>query len=154
MIAAKLIMTIIPITYIIVVVILWGVQKSISDSYYRYKDYGKWKYMFTLFCWSLAYPALILSPTPIMFGAFILLGVTGASPAFKDDKIVKTSHMIGAYGGVILSQVSIAVDHRQYLVNVLFVVLSVTALIFRKKINHIWWIEIFAILSIYKVLIF
>jgi len=156
MIVPKLIITIIPITYIIIVLLLWGIQKSISDSYYKYKDKGKWKYAFTVLCWSLAYPALLLSPTPLMFGAMILLGITGVSPTFKDDKYVKMSHMVGAYGGVGFSQLSISIDHHMFWqVTVPFIILSSILFIFRAKVNnnHIWWVEHLAILSIYIVLL-
>ena len=152
---AKLLITLVPITYIAVVWVLFGIQKSISDSYYRYYK-TKWKYAFTIFCWSLAYPALLLSPTPIMFAAFILLGITGVSPAFKQDKYVKSAHMIGAYGGVLFSQLSISLDHNMFWqITAPFVVISVLLLLVRKKLkyNHIWFIEILSILSIYITLL-
>ena len=149
MIYAKLIFYIIPILYIIAVWYLFGIQKSISDSYYRYY-HTKWKWAFTLFCWSLAYPALMIHPTPLMFGAFALLGIVGASPAFKQDKYVKASHMIGAYGGVLFSQLSIFFDYGLWHINLAFITLAGLLFIFKVN-NKIWWAEILAILSIYVI---
>lgn len=164
MLLAKLIL-LIPIIYIIVILILFGIQKSISDSYYRYKD-TKWKYMFTLFCWTLAYPIMIITANPLMFFAGVLLGITGSSPAFKQDNIVKTSHMIGAYGCILLSQLAIALHYEIYWLNILFIVGSILILVFKNKLpkyydkkeqkyytTHFFFIEILALIPIYILII-
>lgn len=152
--------------YTIAILSLFGWQKSYSMSYYNYNQHPIWKYAFSLFCWSIAYPALIIGATPLLFVAFIFIGIVGVAAAFLDDKTVYWLHMIGAYGGIIFAQLSIAIDFKQYYVNAAFIVLSLLVILFKdnlpkwkdKKGNlhstHFFWIELLAIISIWKVLIF
>lgn len=133
--------------YVAWVWIRYGIQSSISDSYYRYYKNGKEKYLFTFFIWGFAYPALMLTATPLMFFAVMLLGITGASPAFKSEKAVKWSHMLGAYGGVLLSQASIVYDFKMWYITLIFIILSGTLMILNVN-NKIWWVECVAFLSI------
>ena len=165
MIAAKLILIVIPILYTIAILSLFGWQKSYSMSYYNYIQSKVWKYAFSLFCWSIAYPALMIGATPLLFVAFAFIALLGVMAAFLDNKIRYWLHMIAAYGGIIFAQLSIAIDFKQYWVNAAFIVLSLLVLIFRNKLpkwkdkegkqhpTHFFWIEMLAIISIWKVLI-
>lgn len=146
--------------YIIWVVKKWGVLPSISDSYYHYYKEGniaKWlpipmKYLFTFFIFGFSYTALMSDPTPLLFGAITLLGITGVSPAFKEDKQIETLHIVGAFGGIILSQLSIWIEHGMWYVTVSFAALSILMMILNKVgkfDNKTWWIEILAFTSIF-----
>lgn len=146
--------------YIIWVVKNWGVLPSISDSYYKYYKEGniaKWipipmKYLFTFFIFGFSYTALMSDPTPLLFYAIMMLGITGVSPAFDDDKQIKLLHGIGAFGGITLSQLSIWIEHGMWYITVSFAVLSILILILNKLSkfdNKVWWIEILAFLSIF-----
>ena len=165
MIAAKVILIAIPTFYTIAILSLFGWQKSYSMSYYNYNQSKVWKYAFTAFCWSIAYPALMIGATPLLFVAFAFIALLGVMAAFLDTKLRYTLHMIAAYGGIIFAQLSIAIDFKQYWVNAAFIVLSLLVLIFRNKLpkwkdkegkqhpTHFFWIEMLAIISIWKVLI-
>ena len=172
---AKIWMASVVIIYTIVILTKFGWQKSYSMSYYNYNTHPFWKYAFSFFCFSIGYPAIILGATPLIFFAGVLIMLVGVAGAFlgkdpedkeDDDNLVWWMHMIGAYGGIILAQLSIAIDFKQYWVNAAFVVLSILILIFRNKLpkwenpdtgelepTHFFWIELVAILSIIKVLI-
>jgi len=84
----------------------------------------------------------------------------------EQEKVRYWLHMIAAYGGIIFAQLSIAIDFKEYLVNAAFVVLSLLVILFKDKLpkwkdkkgkqhpTHFFWIELLAIMSIWKVLIF
>ena len=174
MIAAKVILIAIPTFYTIAILSLFGWQKSYSMSYYNYNQKKVWKYAFTAFCWSIAYPALMIGTTPLLFIAASFIGILGVMAAFMGDdpynkeeqeKVRYWLHMIAAYGGIIFAQLSIAIDFKQYWVNATFLVLSLLVILFRNKLpkwkdkegnlhsTHFFWIELLAIASIWKVLI-
>jgi hypothetical protein len=152
--------------YTIAILSLFGWQKSYSMSYYNYNQSKVWKYAFSLFCWSIAYPALMIGATPLLFVAFAFIALLGVMAAFLDTKLRYWLHMIAAYGGIIFAQLSIAIDFKQYWVNAAFIVLSLLVILFRNKLpkwkdkegklhsTHFFWIELLAIISIWKVLIF
>jgi hypothetical protein len=148
--------------YVIWVIIKWGILPSISDSYYHYYKEGniaKWlpikmKYLFTFFIFGFSYTALMSDPSPLLFFAITMLGITGASPAFKDKQVksIGTLHKVGAIGGVLLSQLSIWIEHDMWYITVAFASLSILILILNKlgKLNNkVWWIELLAFVSIF-----
>jgi len=174
MIYTKLILLIIPILYTIAILWLFGWEKSYSMSYYNYNQKKVWKYAFTAFCWSIAYPALMIGATPLLFIAASLIGILGVMAAFMGDdpynkeeqeKVRYWLHMIAAYGGILFAQLSIAIDFKQYWVNAAFILLSLLMILFKDKLPkwkdeegkehpaYFFWIELFAIISIWKVLI-
>jgi hypothetical protein len=126
----------------------YGILPSISESYYVLPN--KQKQLFTLFCWGIAFPAIIIggvfTKTPLMLLAGSGIVFVGAAAAFK-QKVTKTIHFIGAAIGVILSQVSIAYDFHYYILNIIFLAVGLFV-IFKKYKSKIWWIEIAAILTI------
>lgn len=135
-------------SYVSFIWIRYGIQKSISDSYYRLPQ--KLKFIFTLFCWGFAVPAIILGDNVLMFLAGSGIAFVGAAAAFK-EKMTHNVHMIGAYGGVLLSQISIFYNYHLWGLNLLFIILAGTLFIFNIK-NKIWWSEVLAFLTICIVL--
>ena len=138
------------ISYLTFVVITYGVQTSISESYYRLPK--KINFLFTFFCWGFAIPAIILGDNALMFLAGSGIAFVGAAAAFK-DKMTNNVHMIGAYGGVLLSQISIWYNYHMWYITIIFIILSGTLLLLKVK-NKIWWVEVAAFLSICIVLYF
>lgn len=140
------------ITYVSFIWSKYGVLSSISESYYRLPT--KLSFLFTLFCWGFAIPAIIigvdLTNNYLMFLAGGGIMFVGAAAAFKET-LTKNVHMIGAALGIIFSQLSIAFDFHMYYVNILFFIAALLVLVFRIK-NHIWWIELLAFSSICYVL--
>lgn len=126
----------------------YGILPSISESYYRFPD--KLKQLFTFFCWGFAFPAIIigvdLTDNFLMFLAGSGIVFVGAAAAFK-QKVTKTVHFVGAGAGVVLSQLSIALDFHYYIFNAIFLAAGLYV-IFKKSPSKIWWIEIAAFLTI------
>jgi len=135
-------------SYVSFIWLKYGIQRSISNSYYRLPN--RLKFLFTLFCWGFAYPAMMLSLNPLMFFAGTLICLVGVASAFKSNKILHISHMVGAYGGVALSMISIWIDFNMWYLTVAFIVISGLLMMFKNKLknNQIWWIEILAFSSI------
>ena len=137
------------VSYISFIWIKYGIQRSISDSYYRLPR--NLQPLFTFFCWGFAIPAIIIGTTltdsVLMFLAGSGIAFVGAAAAFK-QKMTKTVHMIGAYGGVALSQLSIWINFKMWYITIGFLVLAIILQLFSKKIEQIWWQETLAFLSI------
>ena len=53
--------------YILYIIARYGVQSSVSQSFYVLPK--NLKILFTLFCWGFVFPAIILSSNPLMFFA-------------------------------------------------------------------------------------
>lgn len=139
--------------YILFIVFKYGVQKSVSQSFYVLPK--NINFLFTLFCWGFVLPAMILSENGLMFFAGAGIGFVGAAAAYKGNKMTNSIHMTGAYAGILLSQLSIFFNFDLLYVNIVFFSLILLIFLISKltKIkNLIWWIEIFAFLSIVYVI--
>lgn len=125
----------------------YGVLTSISESYYLLPD--KLKFLFVLFCWGFSIPVIMLAHNPLIFFAGSGIAFVGAAAQFK-KKLSKEVHTLGAFSGVLFSQLSIFLDFNLLYVNILFMVGSLLLFLTRNKFskNYIWWIEILAFLSI------
>ncbi len=148
-----LVMLFVFISYISFIWSKYGVLKSISQSYYELPV--KWQPLFTLFCWGFAFPAIMIGVpySSLMFFAGTGICFVGAAAAFQ-EKMTHTVHMVGAIGGVILSQLAIIINFGMWPISAAFVGASLLFMLFRKKLKYkqIWWIEILAFLSICYVL--
>jgi hypothetical protein len=136
------------VSFVLYVGFIWikyGIQKSISDSYYRLPEDDK--SLFTLFCWWFAVPAIILGDNLLMFLAGSGIVFVGAAAAFKQNEMQHWVHLVGAYSAILLSQIAIWVKYDLLYVNIIFVVSSVILLFLNVK-NKIWWIEILAFTTI------
>ena len=132
--------------YVITIALKYGVQKSISDSYYNLP--GKWKFIFTGVLWSFTLPVIIVGNNALMFLAGAAIFFVGASPVFKNDRVEKKIHIIGAVSGIILGILSVIIVYELYAFVVLAALLSI--LLYFKATNSIWWIEIVAFVVIWS----
>jgi len=124
----------------------FGILPSISDSYYHLPK--NQKILFTFFCWGFAFPVIIIGNSALMFLAGSAITFVGAAPAFKET-LTKTVHFVGALIGILAAQLSIFFDYKLLYVNIIFILISLMFLIFKKLKSHrVWWIEIAAFLSI------
>lgn len=134
--------------YISFIVNKYGVLPSISESYYKMKGdklFGGG--LFTLFIWSLSLPLIIIGDTPLMFFAGAFLSFVGAASAFKDLKMTKRVHTIGAVGGIGFGFLSMILDFQ--LNEITFFMLLGSLILYLLKIkNLIWWVEILAFVLI------
>jgi len=123
--------------YIVAIVIIFGILKSVSDSYYHIKH----KIFFTLALWGFAVPAMIAGGTVLMFLAGSAICFVGATPAFKmkHEGIV---HYIGAVSGIILGMASMWLDFGLWWI---VAIMAVGFVILRwKATNYTYWIELLA----------
>lgn len=134
--------------YVMFITSQYGVLSSISESYYRLPD--KLKFLFTIYCWGFAFPAIILGAN---FGSFLipiaggLICMVGVATAFK-LKFEGILHTIAAIGGILLSQISIIFEfHNMYYVTILLAVYCLLIVIYKIQ-NKVFWIEIGSFLSI------
>lgn len=101
-----------------------------------------------------SYTALISNPTPLLYFAITALGITGASPAFKDNDLVEKLHIYGAYTAVGFSQLSIIIEHQMWYVSTIFLLLLLSIIIFllakyKGLKNKILWVELLAFTSMF-----
>jgi len=135
--------------YILFIVAKYGIQKSVSQSFYVLPK--NINFLFTLFCWGFVLPAMILSENGLMFFGGAGIGFVGAAAAYKGNKMANSVHMIGAYVGILLSQLSIFFNFNLPYVNIAFFSLILLIFLISRLIKMktlIWWIEMVAFLAI------
>lgn len=143
-----LISAVIFVSYTQYIAFKYGIQKSISESYYRLKENKESLAIFTLALWGFAIPVIIVGGSMGSFWLFFagaLITLVGAAPGFKDLLMEYKAHMFGAYGGVLLGMVGIA-----FLGQIGLVLSFITgSIIIRLAIkNYIWWVEVAAFVTI------
>lgn len=144
-----IIQTIIFITYISFLLIKFKkVLPSISDSWYMLKT--PTNSLFTLFCFSigLLMPFHILGYYPFLFflsGAGLCF--TGAATMFKDNKLTKKVHYIGAVFCILFAFLGIGFEYNYWLPLILYLISVILSKLFNVN-NFIWWIEIYAFVFI------
>lgn len=135
--------------YVGVVYLRYGVQKSVSDSYYCWKK--EWGLLFTLFTWGLGIGIIGMIQTVASVASVSGLWLVGTIP-YLTSKPVRRWHMIGAYTCVLGSQVVLWLDYGMWwmvAVNLLsFVGIKVSG-----NKNWIWYVENIAIVSVLIALI-
>ena len=143
------------ISYVAFIWIKYGIQESISASYYKLPRNLQW--LFTIATWGYAFPAIMLG-VPYSLLAFLAgaaICFVSASPAFRgkdknDHTMEGTVHMVGAIVGVTAAQLMIFLaPFSMWYINVGFLALcGVSYLIPKMKVNFTWWIELYAFISI------
>jgi hypothetical protein len=136
-------------TYLIYVAVKYGIQKSISETYYTIGKKG-W---FTLIIWGMIIPLMIVG-IEITDSFLIFLGgaaivFVGASPAFKSESLEKAVHFISSYLGVGFVILATIFTFNFIILGIVYAILIALTFTQKLKINHhIWWIEISAYLLI------
>ena len=129
---------------ITIYLILIGVQKSISNSYYKIKH----KFIFTFVLWSFAVLMLlgvndVITTAIYPFACFGIV-IVGAYSHFKGSKFIKIMHFIGAIGGISLAIVGLWVEFGYMWLTLTYLPMYATAKYVIKD-NSFYWIEVFAI---------
>jgi len=124
--------------YVIYIWAKYGVQKSISESYYVLPKKENW--LFVAFTWLFAFPAMILGDSTLMLfaaGGIVFVGAAAAMHTFPTRAV----HLTAAIGGMILGCIAMVVQfHMWYLIPAILLAMLL-ALIFDKK-HLMWWSEI------------
>lgn len=130
----------------------YGTLKSISHSYYVLPK--NLQFLFTLFCWGYAIPAIIIASTPLMFFAGAAICFVGAAAAYRED-MTEWVHIISAMTAIILSQLSIIIDFNMWWITVGFAAITISMYLtrfFNIFPNRTWYVEILAFITIVVVL--
>jgi len=103
--------------YFIYIVVVYGVQKSISESYYRLiedKNIKGLLFILTLWCFSIT--VSISASNVLIFFAAAAICFTGTAPAFRSGKMEEKVHTIGAMSGVVLGYAYLLVNWQLYII--------------------------------------
>ena len=136
--------------YIGTIWIMFGVQYSVSSSYYLLK---KKKPLFTLVMWLTIIPLMLVSQTLLTFIAGMGICLVGVAPDYRLWKQELIAHLIGSYLGVLGAIATIWIDYHLWYVSVPLMVFIALAKFLNMK-NHIWWIENVALIATWIVIYF
>jgi len=128
--------------YLAFIWIKFGVQKSISDSYYNLLEMKpKMPALFTLTFWAFAFPLLIVAVElhPLFFLAISLILFTGTAPMFKEGGMTLTVHMVGAIGGIFTAVVAFFLAGMWIWALAMLIGMGLISL--AKVNNKTWWVE-------------
>jgi hypothetical protein len=141
--------------YIVYIVIKYGIQTSVSESYYKLPRNRQW--LFTVFTWTYSLLALIigleLKDTPLVFLSASGIFMVGTAPAFhsKDGKhtLEGIVHTVGASVGILFMFIYIGIDLGYWYIALIFTLLTAISYFIKViKNNYLWWIEIYAYMSL------
>lgn len=144
--------------YLLYILYRYGVQPSISATYYKIKH----KAIFSFVLLITAFPLMILSSTGLMFfGGSALLFVATAAAYMGDDgkpdeqdNLTNKVHVYSAYAAVLLTTLSIIIDFDMWYMTLPLIVLAITIALRVVYIpNRVWWIEIVAFMQLYITLL-
>ena len=132
--------------YVIFIASKYGIQKSISESYYRLPK--KWNWLFVAFCWLFAFPAMILGDSYLMLfagGGIVFVGAAAAMHTFPTRWV----HLTGAISGMIMGCLAMIFQYHMWYMVPIIAVLALLSFILDKK-HAMWWTEliIFTAISI------
>ena len=144
--------------YNIVALLLFGVPKSLSDTYYLFKN--RESVLKFLFPSMMTLLTLFLMPawlemsegSPFQFTAFLsAAGVlfVGAAPAFKDSEMENKVHSIAAYicAAAALAWICLVTPYW-YVILIVFGVVAALAVVTKTwKTCYIYWLEMVAFVS-------
>ena len=124
--------------YVIYIWIKYGVQKSISESYYCLPKKKNW--LFVAFTWLFAFPAMILGNSYWMLfagGGIVFVGAAAAMHTFPTRAV----HLTAAISGMILGCLAMIFQfHMWYLVPAIVGAIGIAALVDKKHL--MWWTEV------------
>lgn len=141
------------------IVAKFGVQPSISDSFYELqRKYGKGSlmpYTYWLFMVNVGWPIFpLLQFNVFSFFALVGLALAGAAAQFKDGRNIEVPHVLGASGGIVLAFIAIGAVFGGWawgwLVGFLLILGAFELFSFR---NNTWWTQVIAFVLIFTALI-
>lgn len=147
--------------YNTIVIKLFGIPKSLSDTFYLYQEKRDWmKFFFPVMMFLMAG---LLMPAWLEITAFSMLqflafltatGImfTGAAPAFKSNKITNTVHSVSAICSAIFALLWIIFVSKFWWIIIFWLVLILLTALLTKtiKTSYIYWLETVAFLSTFS----
>lgn len=154
-----LISTIVFVSYVSYIMIRYGVQDSISESYYKLIEGDKKSAnikgsLFTWFVWGFAFPLLFIGVNPLLIGAASIICFVGAASNYhvvKNSKGKTTNkgittnkvHIAAAMIGIGLATLSLWFELKMKWAAITIAIISAVLVLFKVK-HKTWWIEITA----------
>ena len=146
--------------YNVVALMLFGVPKSLSMTYYLFKERENvLKYMFpsmiVLLCMLLIPCWIELSEGSnfqfLSFLAPVALMFVGFTPAFNDADMYKTIHNIAAYTCAVFALLwIILVTPYWYVILAVFGLITIAAIVTKTwKTSYVYWLEMVAFVSLF-----
>lgn len=134
------------ISYVSYIWYKFGIQKSISESYYVLPK--KKNYLFTLFTWIFAIPVMFIGNSLLMFFAGGGIVWVGANAAMHEEP-TRAIHLIAAIGGMILGGIAMIFQYDMWYMTA-GVAASLPIIYLIDKKHFMWWAElvIFTAISI------
>lgn len=124
------------ISYVVGIVLKWGILPSISDSYYKLRKYNP---LFPLALMGFAIPAMLAGNTALMFLAGSGIIFCGTAGAFKEH-LTSRIHFSGALIGIASGLASLWIDFSLWYFIPAMIISSF--IIWKNAKNYIWWVEI------------
>lgn len=135
--------------YVLRVWIKYGIQESISFSYYVIEKENR--FVFQIFIWVLSFTIMFCGGHWLFILSGALLSIVGFTPTIKDQKL-HPYHTFGAISGIATSFLGLLIVYNAYYICIIPVVLSLIALILDKK-HILWWVEIVCTLTIWTAML-
>ncbi len=123
--------------------LIFGEIASISKSFYFLP--GKWRFLFTVFCWSIMILAIFVTKKPLVVIASIGLFYVGGAPEFEKD-ITGSVHYGGALIAVLFSQLAVAFSYGLWEINLACALL---VLFINNGGCKFWNIEVIAFIGLF-----
>ncbi|MDA3781335.1 MAG: hypothetical protein PF487_14080 [Bacteroidales bacterium] len=134
--------------YVSFIWIKYGIQKSISESYYVLPK--KENFLFVLFTWLFAIPAMILGNSLLMFFAGGGIVWVGANAAMHEEP-TRAIHLTAAIGGMILAGLAMIIQYDMWYMTA-GVIASLPIIYLINKKHFMWWAELIIFIAISIVL--
>jgi len=137
-------------SFLTFIIIRYGIQESISASYYSLKKDKKVKgLIFTLSLWIFGIATSIAASVPLIVIAVMGIVAVGSAAAFRESEMTLRTHMIGAFSSTGFAFLGIIVHFNQWELVVLALIGGAIGLLKKdketKKItyvkNYVWWSE-------------
>lgn len=141
-------------SYILYVVIRYGIQRSISQSYYNLKNsFGKTKadVILFFFIFFTVVPIMIVSAKPVMIVGGGILMLVGVAPAFNRQSQF-LAHMIGSIVGIATGFMSLIFEEGIIIIPSIMALFIIFSLLIKLN-NYIWWVENLAYVLILSAMI-
>lgn len=132
------------ISYVSYIWIKYGIQKSISKSYYVLPK--KRNFLFVLFTWLFAFPVIFIGNSILMFFAGGGIVWVGANAAMHKNP-TKTIHLVAAIGGMILGGLAMIFQYDMWYMTA-GVAASLPILYLVDKKHFMWWAELAVFIAI------
>ena len=120
--------------YNLIILLKYGWLNSISVSYYSLP--AKWNFIFTLFCFGYAIPAVIMAKDGFMFFSGCFICFVGIACNFRQDLITADTHNICSFIAILLSQLSILFFYHFWWLNIITVMSTLILYMLRNKFSQ------------------